>query len=185
MQNDLVVESWGVITGFLASAGLLDRVGPPASPLDLRTAAEVAGPLPAELARWWSLSSGASLTLIPPAHTPYAVADALALRAALASGSDSSPAGTPWKGSWLPWWMPIADGGLFADLRPGAARGCVGRLRAGQVFDGPRWLGVGAMLADMADAIRDDVPVDGLRIRATPAGVTWEDEAAHQVRTGR
>jgi hypothetical protein len=182
VQNDLVVESWGVITGFLGPAGLLDRVGPPASPRDLQAVSEVAGPLPAELARWWSLASGASLALIPPGHTPYAVGDALAHRtslastgdSALSSTGDSAPAGTPWAGSWLAQWLPIASQGLFCDLRPGAARGCVGRVLPALVFQGPRWPSVGAMLAEVADAIRGDAPIDGLRLSAGPAGVTWE-----------
>lgn len=181
MQNDLVVESWGVITAFLEPHGLLDRIGPPASAEDL-TAAEVAGPLPAELARWWSLTSGIDLTLLPPGLSPYAVRTALAVRKshlevpAVGDGyeeASADPAGTPCRNWWLPQWLPIASGDLFVDLRSGAARGCVGQAGPGLVFDGPRWISVGAMLAAIADAIRHDEPIAGRHIRADKSGVMW------------
>ena len=181
MQSDLVVESWAVITAFLEPHGLLDRLGPPATAEDL-TAAEVAGPLPAELSRWWSLSSGAGLALLPPGSSPYAVRTALAVRKshleipAVGPGYEESlaaPAGTPCHGCWLPQWLPIATGDVFVDLRAGAARGCVGRASPGVAFHGPRWISVGAMLFAIAGAIRDNEPVDGLTIQASASGVTW------------
>lgn len=176
MQNDLVVESWGVITGFLEPRGLLDRLGPPATAADLAAAAEVAGPLPAELARWWSLTSGASLALLPPGHSPYAVPTALAVREShvdVPASGEAAPAGTPRRMGWLPQWLPIASDGLFVDLRPGAARGCVGQATPSTAFGGPRWRSVGAMLLAVADAIRDDNPVDGWKITADESGVAW------------
>ncbi|NMO52789.1 hypothetical protein HH310_16510 [Actinoplanes sp. TBRC 11911] len=176
MQNDLVVESWGVITAFLEPHGLLDRLGPPATAGDLAAAAEVAGPLPAELARWWSLTSGASLTLLPPGHVPYAVPAALSVRKShvdVPVPGESAPAGTPRRVGWLPQWLPIASDGLFVDLRAGAARGCVGRATSSLAFGGPRWISVGAMLLAVADAIRDDHPVDGWKITADDSGVAW------------
>lgn len=181
MQNDLVVESWGVITDFLEPHGLLDRLGPPATAEDL-TAAEVAGPLPAELARWWSLASGADLTLLPPGLSPYAVSTALAIRKShleippAGKGyeeSSAARAGTRSRGWWLPQWLPIATCDLFVDLRPGPARGCVGQAGPDLEFDGPRWSGVGAMLAAIANAIEYDEPIAGRRIRADKSGVTW------------
>jgi hypothetical protein len=181
VQNDLVVESWGVITAFLEPHGLLDRVGPPATPEDL-TAAEVAGPLPAELARWWSLTSGAGLDLLPPGLSPYAVRTALAVRKShleIPAPGDgykeslAAPAGTPCRGWWLPQWLPIASDDLFVDLRPGAARGCVGQATPALTFSGPRWISVGAMLLAVADAIRHHDPIDGLHLTADDAGVTW------------
>lgn len=181
MQNDLVVESWSVITAFLEPHGLLDRIGSPASAEDM-TAAEVAGPLPAELARWWRLASGADLALLPPDHFPYAVRTALAARKshleipAQGDGYEESlaaRAGTPSRGWWLPQWLPIASGDLFVDLRPGVARGCVGAAAPDLAFDGPRWRSVGAMLAAIAGAIRANEPVAGLHVRADKSGITW------------
>jgi cell wall assembly regulator SMI1 len=199
-----VNESWDVIVNWLGrySPPELALIRSPAAEDDIRDAERTVGMvLPDELVAWWRRADGQTGrgSLLPPFYSPYSVRTALERRdvwmtawngvveqasvyqfAALVAQEDRALAGSPCKGAWLPRWLPIAgDGGgndLFVDLRLGPAHGCVRQfLRDDGAGDVTLWGGVAAMLAEVAAALTQEVPVHGYRVWVDDEGsVSWD-----------
>lgn len=201
-----VDESWDIIVDWLGrhSPPELALVRPAAAEDDIRdTERSVGTALPDDLVAWWRRADGQAGkgSLVPPFYSPYSARAARDSRgvwmtawngvteqanpaqfAAYLVQEDRAPAGTPCKGAWLPRWLPIAgDGGgndLFVDLRPGPAHGCVREfLRDDGAGDTAWWDGVAAMLADVAAALTQEVPVRGNRIWVEDDGmISWDSD---------
>lgn len=199
-----VDESWDRIVNWLSrhAPPVAGAVNPPATePALARAEAAVGTQLPADLVAWWRRAGGMRMTnphpgaLLPPGFVPCSVDDALESRRIwleVTRGGGAEPesssglAGSPWD-TWLPVWLPIAsDGGgtdLFVDLRDGPAHGCVVEYdkvgAAGsenwQEPDVSRWPSVGAMLADVAEALEQETPIGGDRIWVSDDGtISWD-----------
>jgi cell wall assembly regulator SMI1 len=73
---------------------------------------------------------------------------------------------------WLPSWLPVAHdaggGGLFADLRPGPARGCLVRYTRHGQATAPDWPGLAVLLTHVADSLEEAAEESG----AEAAGAT-------------
>ncbi|MCP2343182.1 SMI1/KNR4 family protein [Actinomadura rupiterrae] len=200
-----VDESWDRIVAWLArhaprSAELL---GGPASAADLAEAQEAVGAeLPGDLVHWWRRADGTTrpgrgrdLYLIPRFY-PCSIQHALRSRRIwwqvwhddtiergwLAEedfvGAQAGPAGSK-AGMWLPGFLPIAGGvggeTLFVDLRTGPLHGCVREFDKVSTDLEPRWAGIADMLAEVADALENDTPLDGLRPHVPQDGVLYWD----------
>ncbi|MGI8335709.1 SMI1/KNR4 family protein [Actinomadura scrupuli] len=198
MPSD-VDETWDRIVGWLgrhapAVAGAIDP--PAAEPALAQVEAAVGSPLPADLVAWWRRADGMRWTdphpgaLLPPHFVPHSVRGALESRrtwlevmSSLYEGAEPPPgaAGSP-SDVWLPMWMPIAANGggteLFVDLRDGPAHGCVMTYdKVGAAALAPRWPSVTAMLAEVADALENEVPVQGVRIWVSEDGtISWDSD---------
>ncbi|GIM96237.1 SMI1/KNR4 family protein [Paractinoplanes toevensis] len=202
-----VDESWAVLVAGLQRycPEVLAWIRPAASPDDLRLAEETLGrPLPADLVRWWQLADGMTkhTSLIPQSYTPYSVREALSDRRTwleVSAHADryepddydeclAAPAGTGCSGWFLPQWLPVAGddagGTLFVDLRFGHANGCVSKMHTGWSSGPAVWTGVGAMLEEVAEAVRRDRKVRGFRIWVDAQGVDWDDDLWRWVHPG-
>jgi cell wall assembly regulator SMI1 len=193
-------DSWDRITAWLSrhAPPLAATVNPPATEAAIAEAeAAVGTPLPADLLAWWRRADGMRWVdphagwLIPPHFIPHPIDRALESRRIWldvmeSCGAESEmPAGPAGSESdvWLPDWMPIgADGGgreLFVDLRDGPQRGCVMEYdKVGAAEGPPSWPSVAAMLAEIADALEHDTPIDGNRIWVDDDGTTsWDSDS--------
>jgi cell wall assembly regulator SMI1 len=190
------------------------RIRPPAAEADIRAAERSLGTsLPDDLVAWWRLADGQEGVmghLLPPYYRPYSVHEALESRsswmrswnavaerlgpeedfAAYVAAQDRAPAGSPCNGAWLPRWLAIAGSGLgndlFVDLRPGLAHGCVRRfLNDAGASDVVLWDGVAEMLAEVANALVHEAPIDGHRIWVDDDGaICWDRDADRWVHLG-
>ncbi|TDB91242.1 SMI1/KNR4 family protein [Actinomadura sp. 7K534] len=200
-----VDASWDRITAWLAqhAPATLERVGPPATDAEIDAVREVMGvDLPADLVAWWrrangsaSSWSGQELDLLP-LYRPCRIDHALSSRdvwlhvwhdQAIEQGwvtreiltqAEAKPAGTQ-AGTWLKGFLPIAsDGGgtdLFVDLRSGPMHGCVREFDKVSTDGEPRWANVAAMLAETADALENQSPIDDYRPCLDHDGILyWE-----------
>jgi cell wall assembly regulator SMI1 len=167
-----VRESWARIVDWLgrSAPGTAAQIGPPATGEAVGEVARVAGrELPGDLAQWWQLIDGAGDQLIPPAHVPLTIADALEIRRywldlhiRLGESIVDGYAGAPSRG-FQSAFMPIAAGCagryLFVDLRDGPLHGCVAEWDQATSFDDAiHWPSVADMLVDVADALTYGVP---------------------------
>ncbi|XVU29567.1 SMI1/KNR4 family protein [Actinoplanes sp. CA-054009] len=182
-----VLEPWERVVEWLRRhcPADADEVGPPAGEADLAAAERAVGvALPADLVAWWRSADGVGHGFrLLPGFAPYSVRDALASRRTWlevsAPSGDSGAAGSACHGVWLPRWLPVAGNGsgddLFVDLRAGAAFGCVGRFdHEVWEYDGPRWPGVTAMLAEVAEALTAGRTIGYWRPRVVDGRFSWE-----------
>ncbi|WP_371407372.1 SMI1/KNR4 family protein [Kribbella sp. NBC_00662] len=181
VMNDSVVQSWSLITGWLARhlPRGLDHLQPPAS------SAEISGlrdamrrRLPSDLIAWLGLNNGFGWQadfgrLIPFLYIPMGIEQMLRYREMLQGitatvspdrplSNEQDPAGTR-SFDWLDAFLPIGDAGtdclLFVDLREGEHHGCVGTFdNESDGFSIPEWFSITEMLADVADSLTLDQP---------------------------
>ncbi len=159
----------------------------PATEADIdAVAAEIGGPLPADLVAWWRLAGGgfdpeSTVHLLPPGQLPLGPADAIRVRAKcrelmsyeVSPEADATgPAGgetTVFGSQFLPVAWDHGHTNLFVDLRPGPQHGCVMRWDdESAVRGGPLWPSVTAMLADTARALTDGTPALAGRADCVP-----------------
>ncbi|WP_018348196.1 SMI1/KNR4 family protein [Longispora albida] len=187
---ELASSAWREVAAWLAAYApeTLAGVRPAASEADLAAVEAALGvPLSPDMTALWRATSGlpapSSLPtpLIPACYHLLSPQEALAswqlgnqlvrsgasrtpreLETAIASQC-RLPAGSPGS-TWLPAWLPIAEdrsgNGLFLDLRPGPARGCVRRYSVGYwpESSAPAWPGVAVMLTAIAGSLAVPVP---------------------------
>ncbi|WP_170026714.1 SMI1/KNR4 family protein [Actinomadura oligospora] len=200
-----VDRSWDRILAWLAehAPATLDQIAAPASDDDIAAARAAVGvDLPADLVAWWRRANGSNPDAwgrecrLLPSFGPCGIEHALHSRRiwwqvwhdqGIENGwlteedftwAQAQPAGTH-AGMWLRGFLPIAasSGGLdlIVDLRSGSEHGCVREFD--RVFtDGkPRWASVASMLADIAGALENQGPIDGLRPYPTDKGtLEWD-----------
>ncbi|MEV4252305.1 SMI1/KNR4 family protein [Spirillospora sp. NPDC049652] len=173
----------------------LECIAAPATDEDITAVHDAVGvDLPVDLVAWWRRANGSipgprrrGYDLLPH-FSPCSIEHALRSREIwwqvwhdqnLDQGwlteedftwAQARPAGTR-VGMWLRSFLPIAtsSGGLdlFVDLRPGAEHGCVREFDRVGTDGRPRWAGVAAMLADIAQTLENQGPIDGLRPQLT------------------
>jgi cell wall assembly regulator SMI1 len=197
--------SWERILAWLAreSPATLERVGPPATTAEIDVAREaMGGHLPTDLVAWWRLANGSASSWsdqgfdLLPIYRPCRIDHALSSRdvwlhvwhdQAIEQGwlteeiltqAEAKPAGTQ-AGTWLAGFLPIATSGagadLFVDLRSGPMHGCVRVFDRVSTDGEPRWAGVAAMLADIADALENHDPIDDYHACLDHEGILyWE-----------
>jgi cell wall assembly regulator SMI1 len=174
-----VAQMWARILNWLTvnAPGVVDDLKPPAQAAAVDAVVqEVGRPLPDDLVAWWQLvggvtqRSGTGVFPGSPGFWPYSPEDALDSRRQWLETmaefdndvEESGQAGDPAYTFQLPF-LPIGTDGagqdLYVDLRAGQQRGCVTMWDI--EFPGrdlPRWPSVGAMLADVADAMTYGTP---------------------------
>lgn len=80
-----------------------------------------------------------------------------------------------WPQSFVPIGEDACGSNLFADLRTGAARGCVAEFHKVEGFDlQPQWPGVAAMLTEVADGLENNQELLGCRRIVDDECVFWE-----------
>jgi cell wall assembly regulator SMI1 len=167
-----VEVAWARIAGWLTERAPLTatQLRGPAAPEEIASLqADLSGPLPDDLVRWWQAVDGcapnAPYPLIPAIHVPLPVSEARQIRRRqldlmVRTRGDIAMLGPAGEIShdFLERFVPIAEDGcgqfLYVDLRDGPWYGCVAEWdhQQGAIFP-VIWDDVTSMLNDVADAL--------------------------------